>query len=74
MDTPEYRWRQLFVAALTEIDSEKFIIRLLAADDAVFNRLLELEDKDAADEERLALEETMEDIRLLRDNCHHFRA
>jgi hypothetical protein len=74
MDTPEYRWQQLFVAALTEIDSEKFIIRLLAADDAVFNRLLELEDKDATDDERLALEGTMEDIRLLRDNCYHFRA
>ncbi len=74
MDTSEYTWRRLFVAALTEIDSEKFAARLAAADDAVFNRLLKLEDKVATAEERLALEDTMQDIRLLRNNCYHFRA
>ena len=73
MDASEYRWRRLFLAALIELDSEKFAARLMAADDAVFNRLLELEGKSANNEERLALEVTMEDIRLLRDNCHHFR-
>jgi hypothetical protein len=35
--------------------------------------LLELEGKSADNKERRALEDTMEDIRLLRDNCHHFR-
>jgi hypothetical protein len=73
MDTSEYRWQRLFVAALTEVDSEKFIARLIAADDAVFDRLLELEGQNANDGGRLALEDTMEDIRLLRENCHHFR-
>ena len=74
MDASEYRWRRLFLAALIEIDSEKFAARLIAADDAVFNRLLELEGKDANYGERLALEDTMDDIRLLRENCHHFRS
>jgi hypothetical protein len=73
MDASEYRWRQLFLAALFELDSEKFAARLMAADDAVFKRLLELEGKSADNKERRALEDTMEDIRLLRDNCHHFR-
>ena len=73
MDTSEYRWQRLFAAALMEVDSEKFITRLIAADDAVFNRLFVREGQDAIDGERLALEGTMEDIRLLRENCHHFR-
>jgi hypothetical protein len=73
MQTSEYQWRRLFVAALTEIDLEKFAVRLIAADDAVFNRLLELEDQAGTAGERTALEDTMQDIRLLRDNCCHFR-
>jgi hypothetical protein len=73
MHTSEYQWRKLFLAALTEIDSEKFSARLIAADDAVFNRLLELEGKAGTSGERIALEDTMQDIRLLRDNCYHFR-
>jgi|HubBroStandDraft_6_1064221.scaffolds.fasta_scaffold2213292_1 hypothetical protein len=74
MDTSDYRWRQLFVAALVELDSEKFSARLAAADDAIFDRLLGLEGKTESDEERLTLEDTMQDIRLLRENCCHFRA
>jgi hypothetical protein len=73
MHTSEYQWRKLFLAALTEIDSEKFSARWIAADDAVFNRLLELEGKAGTSGERIALEDTMQDIRLLRDNCYHFR-
>jgi hypothetical protein len=69
----DFEWRRLFVAALTEIDSEKFSTRLAAADDAVFHRLLTIEDQTGTDGERLALEDTMQDIRLLRDNCCHFR-
>jgi hypothetical protein len=74
MTTSDYRWRRLFVAALTETDSEKFSVRLNAADDAVFNRLLKIEEKVGTVEERLALEDTMQDIRLLRNNCFQFRA
>ena len=55
MDASEYRWRRLFLAALIELDSEKFAARLIAVDDAVFNRLLELEGKSANNEERRAL-------------------
>jgi hypothetical protein len=43
MDSSEYRWRRLFVAALTERDFEKFTSRLTLADDAIFDRLLEAE-------------------------------
>jgi hypothetical protein len=73
MHTSEYEWRRLFVAALTEIDSEKFSARLMAADDAVFHRLFELEGKEESYGERIALEDTLQDIRLLRENCFHFR-
>ena len=73
MHTSEYQWRRLFVAALTEIDSEKFSARLIAADDAVFNRLLELEDRAGIAEERIALEDTMQDIRLLKIINYHFK-
>jgi hypothetical protein len=69
----ESPWQRLFVAALTEVDSEKFAIRLSVADDAVFHRLLALEGRPESDEERLALEDTMQDLRLLRENCLHFR-
>jgi hypothetical protein len=72
MNTAEYRWRELFLAVLTELDSEKFQARLIVADDAVFNRLLDLESKIGMDEERIALEDTMQDIRLLKTNCYHF--
>jgi hypothetical protein len=47
---------------------------LAAADDAVFHRLFALENKAGTEGERLALEDTMQDIRLLRENCFHFRA
>jgi hypothetical protein len=72
MDISNHDWRQLFVAALRELDSEKFAGRLTAADDAVFLRLLAIEGKNAEDEERLALEETLEDIQLLRNSCYYF--
>jgi hypothetical protein len=74
MHTSEYQWRRLFVAALAEIDSGKFSARLIAADDAVFSRLLELENHAGTAGERIALEDTMQDIRLLRENCYHFRS
>lgn len=74
MHTSDYDWRRLFVAALTETDSEKFSARLVAADDSVFQRLFELEGKQDTAGERLALEDTMQDIRLLRENCLHFRS
>jgi hypothetical protein len=74
MNSSKQTWRQLFVAALTELDSDKFYARLVAADDAVFNRLLELECSTGTEEERLALEDTMQDILLLRNNCSYFLA
>jgi len=72
MSIAEPRWRRLFAAALTEVDTEKFTARLTAADDAVFYRLLELEDRPDMGEERTELEEALEDLRLLRSNCHMF--
>ena len=72
MNRSKQTWRQLFVAALTEVDSEKFQARLVAADDAVFHRLFELECSTGTEEERLALEDTMQDILLIRNNCSHF--
>jgi hypothetical protein len=74
MNTSEYEWRRPFIAVLTEIDPEQLPSRLTAADDAVFYRLLELEGKEETGVERLALEDTMQDFRLLRDNCFRFRS
>jgi len=71
MSTQEPRWRRMFTAVLTELDPEKFSVRLIAADDSIFYRLLELEDLPGTDEERQALEEALEDIKLLRTNCYH---
>jgi hypothetical protein len=70
VDTREYHWRSYFVAALTKVDDEN---SLNIADDAIFNRLLELEGTPGNDEERQALEDTMQDIRMLRDRNNHFR-
>jgi len=62
------------MAALAEVDSEKFSARLIAADDAVFHRLLELEGNEKIAGERIALEDTMADIHLLRESSFHFRS
>jgi len=74
MDTREYQWRVLFVAALTNVDDENSLESLTIADDAVFKRLLELEGTTGNEEERIALEDTMQDIRMLRDRSNHFRS
>lgn len=74
MNTSEYQWRAVFVAAIAEVDYEQFSTRLAAADDAVFNRLLALECEAKTDEERLALEDTMQEVRLLRAAWCRFRA
>jgi len=73
VDSVEYQWQRAFFAALTEIDSEKFALRLAASDDQVFQRLLELEGTIGTDEERSALEDTMQSLRLLRNHDYHFR-
>jgi hypothetical protein len=69
----DYQWQRAFVALLTEIDAEKFATRLSVADDAIFKRLLELEGANNVDVERTALEDTMQDLRLLRNQTYHFR-
>lgn len=74
MDTREYQWRAYFVAALTKVDEEDSLASLTIADDAIFLRLLELEDSTGTDEERRALEDTMQDVRMLRDHSNHFRS
>jgi hypothetical protein len=43
VDSVQYLWQRAFFAVLTEVDSEKFVERLIVADDEVFERLLELE-------------------------------
>jgi hypothetical protein len=73
MASVEYQWQQPFLSVLTEVDTEKFAVRLAVADDALFNRLLELEGTSAANEERLALENTMQDLRLLRSHSYYYR-
>ena len=73
MDKLEYQWQRTFFALLTEVDSEKFVARSTAADDEIFQRLLELEGTVGTDAERLALEDTMQSLRLLRNNDYHFR-
>ena len=73
MDSVEYLWQRAFFAVLTEVDSEKFIERLIVADDEVFERLLELEGTVGTAAERLALEDTLQSLRLLRNYDYHFR-
>jgi hypothetical protein len=73
VDSVEYVWQRAFFAVLTEVDSEKFVARLVAADDEVFERLLELEGTVGNNEERRALEDTLQSLRLLRNYDYHFR-
>jgi hypothetical protein len=73
VDRVEYLWQRAFFAVLTEVDSEKFVERLIVADDEVFERLLELEGTVGTAEERLALEDTLQSLRLLRNYDYHFR-
>lgn len=73
MDSVEYVWQRAFFAVLTEVDSEKFVARLVAADDEVFERLLELEGTVGNNEERRALEDTLQSLRLLRNYDYNFR-
>jgi hypothetical protein len=73
VDGVQYLWQRAFFAVLTEVDSEKFVARLIVADDEVFERLLELEGTAGTDEERLALEDTLQSLRLLRNYDYHFR-
>ena len=73
MDKIEYPWQREFFAVLTEVDSEKFVERLLTADDQVFQRLLELEGTVGTGVERAALENTLQSLRLLRNYDYHIR-
>ena len=73
MDSVQYVWQRSFFAVLTEVDSEKFVARLIVADDEVFERLFELEGTVGTGEERLALEDTLQSLRLLRNYDYHFR-
>jgi hypothetical protein len=73
MDSIEYVWQRSFFAVLTEVDSEKFVARLIVADDEVFERLFELEGTLGTEEERVALEDTLQSLRLLRNYDYHFR-
>jgi hypothetical protein len=73
VDRVEYVWQRSFFAVLTEVDSERFLTRLVVADDEVFHRLLELEGSVGTHEERLALEDTLQSLRLLRKYDYHFR-
>jgi hypothetical protein len=73
VDSVEYVWQRAFFAVLTEVDSEIFVARLVAADDEIFERLLELEGTVGNNEERRALEDTLQSLRLLRNYDYHFR-
>jgi hypothetical protein len=73
VDSVEYLWQRAFFAVLTEVDSGKFVERLIVADDEVFERLLELEGTVGTSEERVALEDTLQSLRLLRNYDYHFR-
>ena len=73
MDTSEYQWRRFFLAALRDINGESDLDRLIVAEDTVFERLWELEGTSGTEHERLALENTLQDLRLLRNNSCHFR-
>ena len=73
VDSVQYVWQRSFFAVLTEVDSEKFVARLIVADDEVFERLFELEGTLGTEQERVALEDTLRSLRLLRNYDYHFR-
>jgi hypothetical protein len=73
VDSVQYVWQRSFFAVLTEVDSEKFLARLVVADDEVFERLFELEGTVGTGEERVALEDTLQSLRLLRNYDYHLR-
>ena len=73
MENPEYSWRSVFVAALSGMTCEKSLASLNTAEDAVFERLVELEGASGTEDERRSLEETMQDILLLRGRSYYFR-
>jgi hypothetical protein len=73
VDSVQYVWQRSFFAVLTEVDSEKFVARLIVADDEVFERLFELEGTLGTEQERVALEDTLQSLRLLRNYDYHFR-
>ena len=74
MGNLEYPWQRVYLKALTEIDPEKLAARVEAADDVVFDRLLELEGSEGTEQERIELENTIEYIRLLQRHTYHLRA
>ena len=74
MENTEYSWRSIFVEALSGITCEKSLVALNTAEDAVFERLFELEGTSGTENERRSLEDTMQDIRLVRGRSYDFRA
>jgi len=71
MNTFKNSWREAYFAALTETNPGRLGARVSAADDAIFERLLELEGSTGTDNERVALEDTMRDLRALRAYSNH---
>ena len=72
MDNPEnpgYLWQVALDEAIRELNPGKLAARLAAADDSLFYRLFEIEGTIGNDDERLALEDAMEDIRILRNHA-----
>lgn len=69
MKNSPYLWQTALDEAIREFNPQKLAIRVAAADDAVFYRLLEIEGTTENEDERLALEDAMEDVRLLRSHA-----
>ena len=72
MENTQYPWQLALTEAIRELNQERLAIRLAEADDAVFYRLLEIEGTIENEEERLALEDAMQDVRLLRNHTFRF--
>ena len=72
MNNSPYLWQAALDEAIREFNPENLAARLAAADDAVFCRLLEIEGTTENEDERLALEDAMEDVRLLRSHALRF--
>ena len=74
MENTPYPWQLALTEAIRELNHERLAIRLAEADDAVFYRLLEIEGAAENEDERLALEDAMQDVRLLRSHALRFTA
>ena len=65
-------WQQPYLAALMEADRKKILDRVTDAENAIFNRLQSLAGNADHHAERLAIEDALNALRVLKREALHF--